>query len=54
MTNSSCSWYRLEEEGAVFEILISVDKEEILAVYKDEALIYLNKSLLRSPMILNG
>lgn len=54
MTNSSCSWYRLEDQGAVYEILISVDKEEILAVYKDEALIYLNKNLLRSPMVLNG
>lgn len=54
MINSSCSWYRLEEQGAVFEVLISIDKEEILAVYKNESLVYFNKNLLKSPIVLTG
>ncbi len=52
--NSSCCWYAFKEANIAFEVLTSSDKQEIIAVYKDGNLVYLNKNLLRSPLVLSN
>lgn len=50
--NGSCCWYALKQNQASFEVLTSSDKQEIIAVYQDGQLVYLNKPLLRMPSLM--
>lgn len=52
--NGSCCWYALKQDQASFEVLTSSDKQEIVAVYQDGQLVYINKSLLRIPYVMKN
>ena len=49
--NSPCCWYALKEDGKAYEILTSSENKEIIEVYQDGQLIYLNEALAKSPML---
>ncbi|AZR74228.1 hypothetical protein BBF96_12965 [Anoxybacter fermentans] len=50
--NGSCCWYALKQDETAFEVLTFSDRQEIIAVYQNGHLVYLNKDLLRLPMML--
>ncbi|MCK4260054.1 MAG: hypothetical protein KAX49_13835 [Halanaerobiales bacterium] len=47
----SCCWYALKKRNDGYEVLTAADKQEIIAIYKDGQLMYLNKELLKTPLI---
>ena len=51
--NGSCCWYALKQKGIAYEILTFSDKQEIIAIYKRGTLVYLNKELLKFPLLVN-
>jgi hypothetical protein len=52
--NGSCCWYALKQPPTTYEILTSAEKQEIIAVYRDGQLIFLNKIFLKAPVLMRN
>lgn len=50
--NGSCCWYALQQDDGSYEILTSSDRQEVIAVYCDGQLTFLNKTFLNSPLLM--
>lgn len=53
-TNSSCCWYSLERGAENYDVLVSSDREEVIAVYCEERLVFLNKTFLCTPALVKN
>lgn len=50
--NGSCCWYALQQDDEAYEVLTASDRQEVIAVYRNGQLTFLNKTFLKSPLLM--